>query len=119
MSALRIRALLERSRRGLLVVLLVLGLGGAVALHHAMPESMPMDGMHGEHAMATCLGVIAAGVAIVVVAGVARRRRRRVGVPRPAATPRLADVLRHHPPLVRARAGPPVVLYLRLGVLRR
>lgn len=119
MSALRIRALLQRSRRRLLIALVVLGLGGSIAVHHGMPEGMSMEGMHSDHVAAMCLGIIAAGTAIAVVyAGVRRRRRRRthLGAP-PVLT--LADALTHHPPVIRTRAGPPPVLFLRLGVLRR
>lgn len=115
---MRIRALLQRSRRWLAVALVVLGLGGAIVVHHGMPEGVSMDHGGTEHVMATCLGVIAAAATIVgLVAAVRRpsRRRRR----RSTDVPRLTDVLTQHQPLVRARAGPPPVLYLRLGVFRQ
>ncbi|CAB4920299.1 unannotated protein [freshwater metagenome] len=119
MSALRIRALLQRSRRRLLIALVVLGLGGAIAVHHGMPEGMSMEGMHSDHVAAMCMGIIAVGTAIAVVyAGVRRKRRRRTHLGAPPIL-RLADALTHHPPVVRARAGPPVVLFLQLGVFRR
>jgi nitrate reductase gamma subunit len=115
---MRIRSLLQRSRRWLATTLVVLGLGGAVVVHHGMPEGMPMDHGHTEHVMATCLGVIAAAATIVGATFliVRRRRRRR---PQTLLSLRLADALASAPPMVRARAGPPVLLFLRLGVLRR
>jgi hypothetical protein len=119
MSALRIRALLQRARRRLLVALLVFGMGGSVAVHHGMPEGMSMEGMQSDHVAAICLGIIAAGTAVAVVSlGSRRRRRRRAHV---GATPvlRLAAALAFHPPVIRARAGPPGPLFLRLGVLQR
>lgn len=115
---MRIRALLQRSRRWLAVALVVLGLGGAIVVHHGMPEGMSMDHGSAEHVMATCLGVIAAAVTIVGLAAAVRGRRRRRRR-RSTGVPRLRDVLTQHRPPVRSRAGPPPVLYLRLGVFRQ
>lgn len=119
MSALHIRALLQRSRRRLLVALVVLGIGGSVAVHHGMPEGMSMEGMHSDHVAAICLGIIAAGTAVAVVSLGARRRRRRRAHVGAAPVLRLAAALAFHPPVIRARAGPPDLLFLRLGVIQR
>jgi len=116
---LGIRALMQRSRRRLLVVLLVLGVGASVAVHHGMPEGIPMAGAHADHVTAICLGVIAAGTAVAVIAIGARRRRRRRAHLGAAPILRLAVALAFRPPVVRARAGPPPLLFLRLGVLQR
>lgn len=118
MSPMRIRALLQRSRRRLAVALVVLGLGGAIVVHHGMPEGMSMDHGHAEHVMTTCLRVIAAAATIVGAVLAIVRRLSSTPTPQVAAL-RRADALTRPRPLVRARAGPPVVLYLRLGVLRR
>lgn len=114
---MRIRASLQRSRRWLAISLVVLGLGGAIAVHHGMPEGMAGNG-HADHVVTTCLGVIAAAVSIVgAVGAVVRRRRRRAR--RPSAVLRLSDALARPRPLLRARAGPPPALHLALGVVRR
>ncbi len=106
MSPLSLRRGLRRSRRRLAVLLVLLGLAGAVAVHHGMPMDMHMPGP------AMCLAVL--GGALVLFAGVALTS----AFPRPPsatnlATPRALVVL--SPRCAPARAGP---LYLRLAVLR-
>lgn len=73
MSPMKIRSAMRASRRRLSVVLILLGLGGAVAVHHAMPP-----GMHGMASHHICLAVLA-GVAVLAAAAVAVR----AGRPRP------------------------------------
>lgn len=119
MNVLRIRAWLLQSQRRLLVALVVLGLAGAIVAHHAMPESMPMEGMHSDHALTMCLGLIAAGTAVTIVGVAVRRRRRAAGRLRPPVALRLSDALATSVPMVRARAGPTVPLHLRLEVIQR
>jgi hypothetical protein len=102
------------------VLLVVLGLGGAVAVHHAMPAgvAMPAHEMPADHGAVMCLAVLSAGTMLVV--GVVPRRRaprRRRACRTPLA--RLVDALAVAPPVPRARAGPSGSLVLCLGVLRR
>jgi hypothetical protein len=118
MSAMRVRALLRRSRHRVALALVVLGLVGAIVVHHGMPAGMAMDHGHPEHAVATCFGVLAAAVVVVGAVLVVARRRPRRRRARPAL-PRLVHALARRRPPVRARAGPPVPLVLHLGVLRR
>ena len=108
MSLISVQWAMRGSRRRLAVLLMVLGLGGAVAVHHAMPMDM--------HAMAghsVCLAVLAAGALLVAAAFAVRRVRprppRRTSVRIPASRPVACCWS------TPARAGP---LYLRLSVLR-
>jgi peptidoglycan/LPS O-acetylase OafA/YrhL len=107
MSPIALRGSLRSSRRRLAVVLVLLGLAGAVAVHHGMP----MD-MHAMPGHTVCLALLAG--AALIVAGAARAAAR---VPRP----RVAELQTPVRPLgawcrsVPARAGP---LYIRLVVLR-
>ncbi len=107
MSPLSPKRVLRRSRHRLTLLLVLLGLASAVAVHHGMP----MD-MHAMGGQAICLAVLGGALLLVtgvVLTAVARRRAR----PTDLSTPRALIV-----PLPRsapARAGP---LYLRLAVLR-
>ena len=107
LGAIRVRARLRRARRGPLLLLAVLALSGAVAVHH-----VPAD-MHGM-AMAAelCLAVVVAAVAAARVDTVAHLGARVLpqlfGRERPTHT-------RSERP-IRSRAGP---RFLRLLVLRR
>jgi hypothetical protein len=109
MSPMTLRAAVMRSSRRRLVTLVVLlGLSGAVAVHHAMP--MDMSAMPGH---AVCVAALLAGallVRAVVLVRAPRPRPRRVTKAR-ALTSRyvLCDWT------TSARAGP---RYLRLNVLR-
>jgi len=107
-SALHIRSFLRHSRSRLPVVLVFLVLGGAVAVHHGMPEmhSMPAGGI--------CLAVLSG--AVLLAAAVSVMRQCRVSPPRPPTRLALSSLIPAAPQAVAARAGP---LYLRLGVLRR
>ena len=108
MSLISVRSMMRSSRRRLVLALVLLGLGGAVAVHHAVP----MD-MHTMPGPSVCLAVLAAGpllAAAVVVARAARPRPPRFPHFRtPATRPVACDWS------TPARAGP---LYLRLSVLR-
>lgn len=108
MSPLRLRMSLRRSRRRLVVVLALLALGGAVAVHHAMPDMHSMPG----HTI--CLAVLA-GAALLAV-GISAARDGRPVLPRPLLRLALRSLVIPAPRTVPARAGP---IYLRLGVLRR
>lgn len=108
MSALRIRSFLGHSRRRLSVVLVLLVLGGAVAVHHGMPE------MHSMPAGAVCLAVL--GGAGLLTAAVSLVHECRISPPRPPTRLAPSSLIPTAPKAVAARAGP---LYLRLGVIRR
>ncbi len=107
MSPMSLRAALRSSRRRLAVVLVLVGLAGAVAVHHAMP----MD-MHAMPGQTVCLALLAGGV--LLIAGVALRTGRgpRLHV---AELSMPVTPSRTRCQSVPARAGP---LYLRLAVLR-
>lgn len=102
-----LRGAMRSSRHRLAVVLVLLGLGGAVAVHHGMP----MD-MHAMPGHTVCLALLAG--AVLFGAGVAFAAAR-------TARPRAAESSTPITPSgtwcrsVPARAGP---LYLRLAVLR-
>ncbi len=107
MSLIALRGALRSSRRRLAIVLVLVGLVGAVSVHHGMP----MD-MHAMPGHAACLALLA-GAALLVVgaaASVVRDSRSRNGNLRTPVTPS-GTWCRSVP----ARAGP---LYLRLAVLR-
>ncbi len=107
MGPIALRGSLRSSRRRLAVVLVFLGLVGAVSVHHGMP----MD-MHAMPGHAVCLALLAGAVLLVAGAAVTAAR---------GPWPRTIDVRTPVTPLgiwcrsVPARAGP---LYLRLAVLR-
>lgn len=89
----------------------VLALATAIALHHS---GMAMGPMHGDHGMSAaielCLGVMTAvGTAVIAIAlGVLA-----LGRWRPARWLMASRrVVLAHPPLPRARAGPPVLCLL-------
>jgi hypothetical protein len=110
-SAIRLRRQLVRCRRSLTVMAAVLALATAIALHHS---GIAMGGMHADHGMTAaiemCLGVMSAiGAAVLAVAiGVLALGRWR---PAPVLTP-VGLALQAHPPLPRARAGPPLLCLL-------
>src|SRR5690606_40121251 len=60
-TPLRMQALLAGTHRRLAVVLAVLGLGGALAVHHGVPAALATGATHGEHATAACPAVLTAG----------------------------------------------------------
>ena len=107
MGPIAIRALLHASRRRLAIVVVLLGLAGAVAVHHGMPMDMHAMGGH-----TVCLALVLAGVALAAAVAIAVKpaRARRLADQRAPVT-RLSRSCRSVP----ARAGP---LYLRLAVLR-
>lgn len=113
MSPIRIRQLLRRGRRSLMIALVVLGLGGAVAVHHGMP---PEHG--GDHAVMVCLAVLQAAVVVAAVATALGRAARRRRWPSSRSSP-VVDVRAHARPRRRARGRPPDPLFLRFEVLRR
>lgn len=107
MSPMSLREALRSSRRRLAVVVVLLGLAGAVSVHHGMP--MDMHGMSGD---TVCLALLAGGVLLVTGIALASPpgpRPRAVGLSTPVAPS--GTWCRSVP----ARAGP---LYLRLAVLR-
>ncbi len=107
MSPIALRGALRSSRRRLAVMLVLLGLGGAVAVHHGMP----MD-MHAMSGHTVCLALLAGGVLLVAAAAVAA-----AGGARPWAADLRMPVTSSGSwcRSVPARAGP---VYLRLAVLR-
>ncbi|WP_320670891.1 hypothetical protein [Patulibacter defluvii] len=117
MSPLSIRRRLRRGRRLLALVLVVLGLGGAVAVHHGMP--MAGDG-HGHQMAMTCLAVLQVGAALTIVAAALHRAARRRRWPWSRWIGPLVATPLPAPPPPRARAGPPPEpRFLRLAVIRR
>lgn len=107
MTPLQLRRALRHSRRRLAILVVLLGLGGAVAVHHGMP----MD-MHAMPGQVICLAVLGAAALIAggsaLLAGLRRLPRARdVGLPR--------TLVVIQPRSVPARAGP---LYLALSVFR-
>lgn len=120
MSPLRLRAFVGHAGRRLAVLLVLLGLGGAVALHHGMPVGVSMGSEHGEHTATTCPAVLTVGGLIAVVGLVRRTRRCRTApLPRAPLTLTGPSVLALQPTAARPRDGPRVPLFLLLGVLRR
>jgi len=107
MTPLSLRRVLRRSRYRVAVVLVLLGLGAAVAVHHGLP--MDMQDMPGH---AICLAVLGGG--LLLTAGVALTAAAR-RLPRSAEHPTLRALIVPSPRSAPARAGP---LYLRLAVLR-
>lgn len=93
------------------MVMAVLALGAAVAVHH---DGMAIGGMADHHGMSValeiCLGVITAvgTVAIAGVLGVLSRRRAHTSSVLMSAGP----LPRVRPPVPRARAGPPLLCLL-------
>lgn len=120
MSPLRLRAFVGGAGRRLAVLLVLLGLSGAVVLHHGVPSGMAIGGSHGEHAAPACPAVLTAGGVIAVV-GLVRRRRHRRAAPLPRSPLVLCGTgaLVPYPTAARPRDGPKVPLFLLLGVLRR
>lgn len=108
MSPLDIRFALRRSRYRFTVVVVLLVLGGAVAVHHGMPQ------MHSMPAGAVCLAVL--GAVVLLGAAISAVRQGRLGLPRPLPRRALSSLIPAPPLAIAARAGP---LYLRFGVLRR
>ena len=100
------RRLVRRSRRRLMLAVLLVATTGLVALHHGMP----MD-MHEMPAAAACLAVLGAGVAVATAADALFAARLTLPVDW-----LLPVVWFTEARSVPARAGP---LYLRLAVLRR
>lgn len=119
MSPLRLRAFLTGTGRRLAVLLAVLGLGGAIVVHHGVPAALAMGGAHGEHATAACPAVLSAAGVIAVVGVVGRRRRRATSLPRAPLTLCGPSTMVLTPVAARPRDGPKVPLFLVLGVLRR
>ncbi len=107
MSPLSLRRVLRGSRRRLAVLFVLVGLAGAVGVHHGMP----MD-MHAMPGQAICLAVL--GGALLLVTGVALTGA--AGrLPRPTNFPTPRALVVPSPRSAPARAGP---LYLHLAVLR-
>ena len=102
-----LRRAMRCSRRRATVALILLVLGSAVAVHHAMPGDM-----HAMPGHTVCLAVLAAGalIAAVAVIGVTRARP-----PRPTSVALPASRCVTCSWSIPARAGP---LFLRLLVLR-
>ncbi len=109
MSLISVHRAMRGARRRSALMLILLGLGGAVVVHHAMP----MD-MHAMPGHSVCLAVLAAGALLLAAAAVVRRAAR-THPPRPVGfrVPRCRPVARRWS--IPARAGP---RFLRLGVLR-
>lgn len=108
LTSTRIRRLLRHRRYAVAVLVFVLGLSTAMAVHHGDPMDMSTAGM--TLMASTCLAVVATALAVRVVAGVLPLRR--PTLPRYASWTSIAAP----PPLPRARAGP---LFLELQVLLR
>jgi hypothetical protein len=110
-SAMTLRRHIVRRRRHLGVLMAVLALGAAVALHH---DGMAISGMTAHHdlgaAVELCLGVITAvGTAVAAVTlGLLSLRR----VPTASMLIRSGVAIRARPPVPRARAGPPLLCVL-------
>ncbi len=107
MSPLSLRRMLRGSRRRLAVLFVLVGLAGAVGVHHGVP----MD-MHAMPGQAICLAVL--GGALLLVAGVALTGASG-RLPRPTSLATPSALIVPSPRSAPARADP---LYLRLAVLR-
>jgi len=110
-SAISLRRRIARGRRHISVLMAVLALGAAVAVHHdgvAMGDMGSHQGM--SLALEICLGVMTAvGTALAAVTfgvlALARPQQRWFRIP-------AAPVVRARPPVPRARAGPPLLCLL-------
>ncbi len=107
MSPMSLRAALLSTRRRLAVVLVLICLAGAVAVHHGMP----MD-MHAMSGQTVCLALLAGGVLLAAGVAVATGRAPRLHVAELSTPVTPSGTWCRSVP---ARAGP---LYLRLAVLR-
>lgn len=108
MGPTAIRRWLQASRRRMTMVIVAVGLFGAIVAHHSGLQQDEMSGMHHDGSAAVmqmCLGAFAAvGAAVIAVAlgSFALERRR------PLSLPCLDDVALHVRSLrYRAREGPP------------
>ncbi len=111
---------MDRSSKQFAVLLVILGLGGAVAVHHGMPNGMSMGGGHGEHTATVCPAVLTAGTVVAIVGTARRRRQRRAeSLPRTPLARRKKSVIALLPTAARSRDGPKIPLFLLLGVLQR
>ena len=113
MGPLAVHRRLRRLRRSLAVVVLMLGLGGAVAFHHGAPAQMH-DGHHGMDmgtVIELCLGAFSAVGAAVVAITLGMLS---LGRWRPLLTLAPAGVLfAPRPPEPQARAGPTFLCVFR------
>ncbi len=107
MSLISLRATLRSSRRRLAIVLILVGIGGAVTVHHAMPMNI-----HAMPGHAICMAVLAGTLLLAVATAVNRASAR---LPRPTNHVLPAARPEAWCRSVPARAGP---LCLRLSVLR-